>query len=310
MVLLDTLLADLDIGVEPFALCEVHHRWRIGPGKKGLANIHYVLAGHGVLEWHNGTRLPFEGGSMLILPVGVRPWVEPAGVKPASSENLASCRELAEGWRQIRLGSGSHGVMLACGAIRATYRKSVGLFDYLRDPIVEHFPGDPNIRGTFCVLLREMADPQPGSRVVVESILRRCLVMLLRRHCASGQCRLPWLAALESPKLGRAVAAILSRPKAHHTLASLAETAGMSRSAFSQQFATSFGRPAIEFLREVRLRHAARQLASTDLSVKAVAGAVGIRSRSYFWRAFKELYGVDPTGYRAHNQRAQRLPRG
>src|SRR5258708_29771491 len=92
---------------------------------------------------------------------------------------------------------------------------------------------------------------------------------------------------------------MLNRPEAPHTLASLAQTAAMSRSAFAQQFTAAFGRPAIAFLREIRLRRGARQLEITDLPIKSVATAAGFRSRSYFWRAFKALYGLDPARFRA-----------
>jgi AraC-like DNA-binding protein len=73
----------------------------------------------------------------------------------------------------------------------------------------------------------------------------------------------------------------------------------MSRSAFAERFSAVLGRPPIEFLKEVRLRRAAQLLEMTDLPVKVVAGSVGYSSRSYFSRAFKELYGTYPANFRA-----------
>jgi AraC-like DNA-binding protein len=49
----------------------------------------------------------------------------------------------------------------------------------------------------------------------------------------------------------------------------------------------------------VRLRRAVRLLETTDLPVGVVAERVGYASRSYFSRAFKELYGTYPAGFRA-----------
>jgi AraC family transcriptional regulator, activator of mtrCDE len=298
MILLETLLTDLDVCVEPFALCDVHGRWEATLGKKGFASVHYVLKGRGTISVRNGTELSVKEGSMVIIPAGVRLWIEPDGAAAQGVATAISCQDLPEGWRHVRTGSGRHGVTLACGAIRVTYQQSVGLFDYLREPIIEDFSDSPEVHRVFAELLREMAEPQPGSRMIIESLLQRCLVILLRRHCASGRCELPWLSALENPKLGRAIATILDRPEAPHTLSSLAQTAGMSRSAFAQQFTAAFGRPAIAFLCEIRLRRAARHLEITDLAVKAVAAAAGFRSRSYFWRAFKALYGIDPAHFR------------
>ena len=73
----------------------------------------------------------------------------------------------------------------------------------------------------------------------------------------------------------------------------------MSRAAFAERFRATFERPPMAFLRDVRLRRAARLLAETDLPVKAVAGRVGFASRSHFSRAFKASFGADPAAYRA-----------
>jgi AraC-like DNA-binding protein len=73
----------------------------------------------------------------------------------------------------------------------------------------------------------------------------------------------------------------------------------MSRSAFAEHFAATFGQAPFEFLTEVRLRRAARLLEATDIPIKAVTGTVGYASRSSFSRAFTKLYGVDPTTFRS-----------
>jgi AraC family transcriptional regulator of arabinose operon len=52
-------------------------------------------------------------------------------------------------------------------------------------------------------------------------------------------------------------------------------------------------------LREARLRHAARLLEVTDLTVERVAAASGFPSPFHFSRVFRERYGVPPGAYRA-----------
>ncbi|TAL95923.1 MAG: AraC family transcriptional regulator [Rhodanobacter sp.] len=264
--------------------------------------LHYVLEGQGAMSVHGGARLSLKQGNMVISPPGVRLWIEPDIVAERTVVAATSCHDLSQGWCHVRDGWGNNGVTVVCGLIRVTYQRATSLFEYLREPILEDFSGSLEINRIFATLLREMTEPQSGSSMIIESLLQQCLVMLLRRHCVTGQCRLPWLSALENPKLGKAIAAMLERPEACHTLKSLAQTAGMSRSAFAERFTTAFGCPAIAFLREIRLRRAARQLEATDLSVKVLAAASGFRSRSYFWRAFKEFYGVDPSHYRANRR--------
>jgi transcriptional regulator GlxA family with amidase domain len=132
-------------------------------------------------------------------------------------------------------------------------------------------------------------------------LMKQCLIALLRGHSeTTGECFVPWLAALGDRSLGRALATMLDTPEANHTLESLGDIAGMSRGAFAERFKAAFGRTAIDCLKEIRLRRAADLLTSTDLPVKTIASQVGFESRSYFSRAFKAFTGVDPAGFRAN----------
>ena len=52
------------------------------------------------------------------------------------------------------------------------------------------------------------------------------------------------------------------------------------------------------YLREHRLKQAARILAATDLPIQEVASSVGISDANYMIKLFKEKYGETPTAYR------------
>ncbi|MDJ0957923.1 MAG: helix-turn-helix transcriptional regulator [Arenicellales bacterium] len=73
----------------------------------------------------------------------------------------------------------------------------------------------------------------------------------------------------------------------------------MSRSTFSEHFHQVFGRPAMDFVREVRLRNAARLLRQTREPIKTIAARMGYASRSNFSHAFKEFFRITPAEYRA-----------
>ena len=64
----------------------------------------------------------------------------------------------------------------------------------------------------------------------------------------------------------------------------------MFRSAEGMSFRT--------FLEITRLERAAALLRGTDKTIRAVAGAVGFHSASYFGRRFRETFGLTPTEYR------------
>lgn len=122
---------------------------------------------------------------------------------------------------------------------------------------------------------------------------------MLRRYCESGHCQVAWLSALEDHRLARAVEQMLDDPGHRFTLELLAETAGMSRSAFAQRFKDAFGRSTMDFLKELRLQRAAQLLHTTERPIKSIADAVGFESRSHFSRSFTEFFGTTPAEFRS-----------
>ena len=89
----------------------------------------------------------------------------------------------------------------------------------------------------------------------------------------------------------RAQELIAADPGAPHTVRSLAAEVALSPSRFAHLFTRQLGRSPMRALREARLRHAARLLESTDLSVERVAAASGFASPFHFNRVFRERYG-------------------
>lgn len=99
-------------------------------------------------------------------------------------------------------------------------------------------------------------------------------------------------------RVRRAEALIAADPAAPHSVRSLAESVSLSPSRFAHLFTRQLGRSPMRALREARLRHAARLLESTDLSVDRVAAASGFASPFHFNRVFRARYGVPPGAYR------------
>jgi len=100
-------------------------------------------------------------------------------------------------------------------------------------------------------------------------------------------------------RVRRAQALIAADPGAPHTVRSLAESVALSPSRFAHLFTQQLGRSPMRALREARLRHAARLLEGSDLSVERVAAASGFTSPFHFNRVFRERYGNPPGAYRA-----------
>lgn len=295
---LDKILDGLEVSTSAFALCEVRGNGRFVLKEEDKTSMHYTLAGTGVGWQVSGQDVDLSPHTVIIIPPGSEiaitchrdgDWID------AEPE----CDSLPEDWVSLTIGKGDPSISLACAFLDARHMQTSGLFDYLHEPMILNLADDQSFRAPFEALLKEMAVPKPGTRALAEALIKQCLIALLRRQSEpNGEFSGPWLAAVTNPALGRAIAAILDKPAKPHTLSTLAETAGMSRTAFSEQFKELTGRTPIDFLKEVRLRLATRLLTSTDLPVKTIAARVGFSSRSYFSKAFTAFTGIGPTSFR------------
>jgi AraC-like DNA-binding protein len=95
--------------------------------------------------------------------------------------------------------------------------------------------------------------------------------------------------------MGTAVSAIYDRVNTPWTVESLAEAAGMSRSAFAARFKELLGQTPLEYVTEWRMQKAMQLLQQRDQKLIDVARSVGYESDSAFSKAFKRVVGASPT---------------
>ena len=79
---------------------------------------------------------------------------------------------------------------------------------------------------------------------------------------------------------------------------SIAENAGLSRSAFFKKLKSLTGFAPVDLVREIRLTKAAKTVATTDKSISEIAFSVGFKESSYFGKCFKKKFGMTPLEYR------------
>ena len=296
---LDQLLVTLEVRLEAFALLEVQRGYRLVSDGFDQVIVHYVLSGTGWLESGDGELTRCSEGSVIVVPSGVPQAFRVGQEDVVDVDAGAHCAMVKEGL--IRFDAAPDGppdLEVLCGSLTATQAGSFGLFEGLQHPLIEHFDGARTVPPAFAMLRGEIASPSFGTRALASSIMKLCLILLIRKHLTELAHASPLVAALKDPRLSRAVASVVEAPADAHTVASLAATAGMSRSAFSKLFGGSFAETPMEFVAKTRLHHAAELLRGTDLPVKVIAASIGFSSRSHFSRAFRAAYGQDPRGYR------------
>jgi AraC-like DNA-binding protein len=101
--------------------------------------------------------------------------------------------------------------------------------------------------------------------------------------------------------MGTALSAIHDRVDTPWTVESLAEAAGMSRSAFAARFKKLLGQAPLEYVTEWRMQKAMQLLQKRDKKLVDVARAVGYESDAAFSKAFKRVVGSSPGEYIKRN---------
>jgi AraC-like DNA-binding protein len=267
-VLLERLLSNLGVGVEPFAQFEVPPGGRTALEAQPSTTLHFALSGEGAIRTAAGSQ-EFRGGRLAIVPSGMT----------------------------HSLTGGAADLVVACGRVVVTYGSGSDVFGTLADALVVDLHDSDEVQASIAGLLAEHRTPRPGSALMQQALMDQCLVAVFRAVCDDPSCDVPWLEALDDPELSPALLAMINDPGRAHTVESLAATTHLSRAAFARRFRDVFGVAPMQYVRELRLREAARRLSGRQ-HVAAVARDVGYSSRSQFTRAFKHRFGVTPSEYR------------
>lgn len=276
---LDELLAQTNLRAQIAfrgLLCE---RWSIGDIQQGRLGFHAVLSGR---SW---VRLPdlsqpveVAAGALLIYRPGTPHWLTDTALgESAPSPVRGDAASRTEAGRSIELlcgyfeGGGTHIPIVEALPPYLLWRR----FEDLPAPLER--------------LMRTLAVCALDEARGVESILQRLcelmIHMILREPGILQLERVGILRAQFDPLLRRAFSAIHARPGRQWTLAALARSAGISRSAFAARFKQQTQVSAMHYLRSFRVALAERRMREKGISIDQAARAVGYRSAGAFRRA-------------------------
>ncbi|ALG10293.1 AraC family transcriptional regulator [Kibdelosporangium phytohabitans] len=148
------------------------------------------------------------------------------------------------------------------------------------------------------VLADEIVKDEPAQAVVLDRLLDLVLITVLRAWFAQQDAETPpWYRAHGDPVVGAALRMIYNDPAHPWTVASLADSTGVSRATLARRFTELVGESPMAFLTDWRLALAADLLREPEATVGSVARKVGYGSSFALSAAFKRVRGVSP---RAH----------
>lgn len=295
----ENVLDRVEVSTEPFALCQLRGACTLDLGRRPKATLHYILAGKGEIILHNRKLIAVQKDCLVLVPAltshSLRSFEDGGDTFPQCS---ASMVRLADKILEVKETEEHSQLIALCTNVSIGLSGIDDLIDLVREPIVESAGLDSEIQSPLQKMIQELLNPGLGSKAMIRVLLLECMIELLRKRICAQDLALAWVSALEDEKVWNAIKLMLDAPGGPHSVQSLADAVGMSRSSFAKHFRDAYGTGTMELLRHIRVQRAASLLNETDLPVKRIAEMVGFRSRSAFTRMFEKLTGQAPQSFR------------
>jgi transcriptional regulator GlxA family with amidase domain len=159
-------------------------------------------------------------------------------------------------------------------------------------------------------LVGEESNEQRSGRDLVLTRLVEVLLIEALRSTPREDSPPGLLRGLSDARLAPALRQMHGQLARSWTVAQLAKTAALSRSAFFERFTRTVGLPPMEYLLHWRMAVAKDLLRRNDLEIPAVAQRVGYASASTFSTAFSRHVGEAPGRYARARQTSRSAVRG
>lgn len=148
-------------------------------------------------------------------------------------------------------------------------------------------------------LVKEYSEEQPEFQLMVKALIIEMLVLILR-SLEKVQDNTVTLALSKNAKrkqylVNHATYYLENHHTQEITLEQLADTLYVSPTYLSKVFKESTGMSPINYLIQVRLKHAKELLANEQLTIREISQAVGYQDAYHFSKLFKKYYGVSPS---------------
>ena len=211
-------------------------------------------------------------------------------------EEISSCYEV------LRHGGGGAETTMMCGVVDFDHPAARQLIDVLPEVVqVDSWSSSEVewLQSTLGFIASEARQLRPGGETIITRLCDIIVVQAIRSWIADvPEAKAGWLGALQDEQIGGAIAHIHRNPEHGWTVASLAQKAAMSRSAFSARFTELVGDAPMRYVTRWRMHVARTWLREGDLSTMDVALRLGYQSEAAFSRAFKRTLGVSPGAVR------------
>jgi AraC-like DNA-binding protein len=270
-------------------------RWGVRYSAFGQPSFCAVLEGSCHLAVDGQRPLTLEAGDFVLLPS--TPGFTMSGFEPVTPERIdpkvapAPIGEVRHGRR-----GGRPDVRLLGGYFVFDSPDSALLVSLL--PELVHVRGVERLSVLVRLVGEEASERRSGRDLVLTRLVEVLLVEALR--LTPGEDAPPGLLrGLADAQIAPAIRQMHGQITRSWTVAQLARTAALSRSAFFERFTRTVGLPPMEYLLAWRMAVAKDLLRRQDLGMSEVAERVGYGAASTFSAAFSRHVGQPPSRYAA-----------
>lgn len=149
---------------------------------------------------------------------------------------------------------------------------------------------DPLLTGLSVKVYKEFTDMDDFSEITIEGLMLEIIAGTLRDRASDVPKRPLWLE--------RAKELIHYEFSNHLTVNEIARRVGVHPVHLAREFQKHFQRSIGEYIRELRVHMACRELSNTDRAIFEIAYEAGFSDHSHFCRTFKKILGLTPAEYR------------
>jgi AraC-like DNA-binding protein len=220
--------------------------------------------------------------------------------RPAPLSALKRTR-MSGGVAVLEHGGGGAATRIICGKFRLEHDGGGTVLALL--PPLLHAPAGTAALGPWIDTTLRLLDGEiDGADLGIEAMLARLtdvlFVQVLRRHFARGVGERGWLAAVQDPIIGRALALVHDEPGGPWSAGELGARVGLSRTRFFERWSELMGEPPARYVARWRVHAAIDLMRRQGLSTAQVAERVGYSSEDAFNKVFKRHVGVSPSVFR------------
>jgi len=265
--------------------------WAIDTSGSNLMNFHVVTHGHCQVSVEEQT-FDLAQGDAIFLPTDAKHRVTGSLLHQVELNQAQSV--------PMNLDIQEQATGLVCGNFTHQHPIFDRLLAQLPDVIVIRHKTNEIASGIIGMMLEESKHAGQSSNFLLDRLADALFYILLRDNI-NTECGV--LAAMSHPKLGKSFELIHNSFDQRINVDQLAESAAMSRSAFSLLFKKLVELSPAEYITQWRMTEAYRWLADESMSTYEAAVRCGYESEASFSKAFKRIIGVGPGQVRQMNKK-------